>query len=89
MTEDILINCTPQETRVGVMQAGVPQELHVERAANRGLVGNIYVGKVARVLTGMQVPRREMPQFRQFLASLGYPWVDETRNPAYRLFLGS
>src|SRR5882672_6936697 len=54
MTEDILINCTPQETRVGVMQAGVPQELHIERAANRGLVGNIYVGKVARVLPGMQ-----------------------------------
>jgi len=54
MTEDILINCTPQETRVAVMQAGVPQELHVERAASRGLVGNIYVGKVARVLPGMQ-----------------------------------
>ncbi len=54
MTEDILINCTPQETRVGVMQAGVPQELHIERTANRGLVGNIYVGKVARVLPGMQ-----------------------------------
>jgi ribonuclease G len=54
MNEDILINCTPQETRVGVMQAGVPQELHIERAANRGLVGNIYVGKVARVLPGMQ-----------------------------------
>jgi len=54
VTEDILINCTPQETRVGVMQAGVPQELHIERAANRGLVGNIYVGRVARVLPGMQ-----------------------------------
>ena len=52
--EDILINCTPQETRVAVMQSGVPQELHVERAASRGLVGNIYVGKVARVLPGMQ-----------------------------------
>src|SRR5229473_6135101 len=54
MTEDILINCTPQETRVAVMQAGVPQELHIERAASRGLVGNIYLGKVARVLPGMQ-----------------------------------
>src|SRR6476619_4469823 len=54
MNEDILINCTPQETRVGVMQAGVPQELHIEREANRGLVGNIYVGRVARVLPGMQ-----------------------------------
>src|SRR5215831_15351755 len=54
MAEDILINCTPQETRVAVMQSGVPQELHVERAASRGLVGNIYAGKVARVLPGMQ-----------------------------------
>jgi len=54
MAEDILINVTPQETRVAVMQAGVPQELHIERAASRGLVGNIYAGKVARVLPGMQ-----------------------------------
>jgi len=54
MAEDILINCTPQETRVAVMQSGVPQELHIERAASRGLVGNICVGKVARVLPGMQ-----------------------------------
>lgn len=52
--EDILINITPQETRVAVLVAGVVQELHVERAAMRGLVGNIYLGKVARVLPGMQ-----------------------------------
>jgi len=54
MNEDILINVTPQETRVAVMHSGVAQELHIERAANRGLVGNIYMGKVARVLPGMQ-----------------------------------
>jgi ribonuclease G len=54
VSEDILVNCTPQETRVAVMQSGVVQELHVERAHNRGIVGNIYVGKVARVLPGMQ-----------------------------------
>jgi ribonuclease G len=52
--EDILINITPQETRVAVLNAGVVQELHVERTAARGLVGNIYLGKVARVLPGMQ-----------------------------------
>jgi ribonuclease G len=52
--EDILINCTPQETRVAVMQSGVVQELHVERALARGIVGNIYAGKIARVLPGMQ-----------------------------------
>ncbi len=40
-----------------------------------------------RVLVGMQVPSREMKQFRQFLKNLGYPYADETRNPAYRLFL--
>jgi ribonuclease G len=54
MSEDILINVTPQETRVAVMAAGVVQELHIERAANRGLVGNVYMGRVARVLPGMQ-----------------------------------
>jgi len=54
MNEEILINVTPQETRVAVAGSGVVQELLVERAASRGLVGNIYMGKVARVLPGMQ-----------------------------------
>jgi threonine dehydratase len=40
-----------------------------------------------RVLVGIQVPRREMPEFRSFLRKLGYPYADETRNPAYKLFL--
>lgn len=54
MNEEILINVTPQETRVAVMQQGVAQELHVERSGSRGLVGNIYLGEVSRVLPGMQ-----------------------------------
>jgi threonine dehydratase len=41
-----------------------------------------------RVLVGMQVPRHEMREFQGFLPKLGYPCVDESRNPAYRLFLG-
>src|SRR5499426_215490 len=41
-----------------------------------------------RVLVGMQVPRHEMREFQRFLTNLGYPYVDESRNPAYRLFLG-
>jgi threonine dehydratase len=40
-----------------------------------------------RVLVGIQVPRQEMPDFRSFLRKLGYPYADETRNPAYKLFL--
>jgi ribonuclease G len=54
VNEEILINVTPQETRVAVMQQGVAQELHVERASSRGLVGNVYLGQVSRVLPGMQ-----------------------------------
>ncbi|MEW5942452.1 MAG: ribonuclease G [Pseudomonadota bacterium] len=54
MSEEILINVTPQETRVAVIQHGVVQELHIERASARGLVGNIYQGRVCRVLPGMQ-----------------------------------
>jgi threonine dehydratase len=41
-----------------------------------------------RVLVGMQVPARDAREFRKFLHTLGYPFVDETRNPAYRMFLG-
>ena len=52
--QDILINWTPQETRVAVVEHGAVQDLHVERTLERGLVGNIYAGRVARVLPGMQ-----------------------------------
>jgi ribonuclease G len=52
--QDILINWTPQETRVAVVEHGAVQDLHVERTLERGLVGNIYAGKVVRVLPGMQ-----------------------------------
>lgn len=54
MPQDILINWSPQETRVAVVEYGAVQELQVERALERGLVGNIYLGKVVRVLPGMQ-----------------------------------
>jgi ribonuclease G len=52
--QDILINWAPQETRVAIVENGAVQELHIERALERGLVGNIYLGKVSRVLPGMQ-----------------------------------
>ncbi len=54
MSEEILINVTPQETRVAVVENGVLQEVHIERARNRGIVGNIYKGRAARILPGMQ-----------------------------------
>lgn len=54
MTEDILINVTPFETRVAVVEQGSVQELHIERSIQRGHVGNLCLGKVVRVLPGMQ-----------------------------------
>jgi ribonuclease G len=54
MSEEILVNVSPMETRVAVIENGVLQDIHIERAASRGIVGNIYAGKVARVLPGMQ-----------------------------------
>lgn len=54
MSEEILINITPRETRVAMVENGVLQEIFIERASRRGMVGNIYRGKVVRVLPGMQ-----------------------------------
>lgn len=54
MSEEILINVTPPETRVALVENGIPQEIIIERSGKRGLVGNIYKGKICRVLPGMQ-----------------------------------
>ena len=52
--EEILVNITPREVRAALLENGVLQEVHVERAARRGLISNVYKGKVSRVLPGMQ-----------------------------------
>jgi ribonuclease G len=54
MSEEILINVTPRETRVAVVENGVLQEVYIERASKLGLVGNVYKGRISRVLPGMQ-----------------------------------
>src|SRR5690348_17996143 len=54
MNSEILVNVTPQETRVAFIEQGAVQELHIERTSNCGIVGNIYNGRVTRVLPGMQ-----------------------------------
>jgi len=54
VSEEILINVTPQETRVAVVENGVLQEVYIERSRSRGIVGNVYQGKVVRILPGMQ-----------------------------------
>ena len=51
---EILLNVALRETRAAILEGGALQEIHIERASRRGLVGNIYKGKVSRVLPGMQ-----------------------------------
>ena len=54
MSTEIIINVTPRETRAALVENGVVQELFLERASCRGLTGNLYRGRVSRVLPGMQ-----------------------------------
>jgi len=54
MSEEVLINVTPREARVALVENGILQEVIIERTSNRGIVSNIYKGRVCRVLPGMQ-----------------------------------
>ncbi|EED33893.1 hypothetical protein NOR53_1804 [gamma proteobacterium NOR5-3] len=54
MNEEILVNVTPMEARVAVVENGAAQDIYIERQASRGVVGNIYAGRVLRVMPGMQ-----------------------------------
>jgi len=54
LKEEILVNVTPAETRAALLENGVLQEMFIERTARRGLISNIYNGRVTRVLPGMQ-----------------------------------
>ncbi|HEY8555076.1 MAG TPA: ribonuclease G [Burkholderiales bacterium] len=84
MSEEILINVTPQETRVAVIENGVLQEVHIERARNRGIVGNIYKGRVVRILPGMQAAFVEIGLERAaFLHAADIrPWLENGARPA-------
>ena len=54
MSEEILINSTPSESRVALVESGMLQEVWLERAGHTGYIGNIYMGEVSRVLPGLQ-----------------------------------
>ena len=54
MTRDLIVNTTPHETKVALLEDGVVSELFIEREAHRGIAGSIYKGRVTRVLPGMQ-----------------------------------
>ncbi len=64
MNEEILVNVTPQETRVALVENGALAEVSIERSGRRGLVGNIYQGSVVRVLPGMEAAFVDIGQER-------------------------
>ncbi|MGZ3255059.1 MAG: Rne/Rng family ribonuclease, partial [Burkholderiaceae bacterium] len=80
MSEDILINITPQETRVALMVQGAVQELHIERTLSRGIAGNIYLGKVVRVLPGMQSAFIEIGLGRAAFLHVADIWAARTND---------
>ncbi|HZW86621.1 MAG TPA: ribonuclease G [Gallionella sp.] len=86
MTEEILINVTPQETRVAVMQLGVVQDLHIERSSSRGIVSNVYLGKVMRVLPGMQSAFIDIGLERSAFLHVADIWANNhSADPAKRI----
>ena len=81
VAEEFLINFTPQETRVALLQQGVVQELHIERTHGRGIVGNIYLGRVARVLPGMQSAFIDVGLERTAFLHVADIWEERGGNP--------
>ncbi|MDP1520268.1 ribonuclease G [Porticoccus litoralis] len=77
MSSEILINITPMETRVALVENGVLQDVMVERTSSRGIVGNIYKGKVVRVLPGMQAAFVDIG-----LEKAGFIHVDDIHKPS-------
>ncbi|WP_417069395.1 ribonuclease G [Niveibacterium terrae] len=76
MNEAFLINFTPQETRVAQLQNGAVQELHIERERSRGFVGNIYLGRIVRVLPGMQSAFIDIGLERTAFLHVADIWMD-------------
>jgi len=82
VTQELLINVTPRETRVAVVENGALQEVYVERDRHRGRVGNIYQGRVSRVLPGMQAAFIEVGLERTaFLHASDIAHTDEALQP--------
>ena len=80
MAEEFLINFTPEETRVASLQQGVVQELHIERNNCCGVVGNIYLGRVVRVLPGMQSAFVDIGLERSAFLHAGDIWEERVAN---------
>jgi ribonuclease G len=83
VTEQFLINFTPQETRAALLQQGAVQELHIERTNGRGIVGNVYLGRVVRVLPGMQSAFVEIGLERTAFLHVADIWSERINGNGY------
>ena len=82
MRHEILMNFTPLETRIAAIEEGTVQEILIERITRRGLVGNVYLGKVVRVLPGMQSCFVDIGlEHSAILYSKDLPSDDHKKNP--------
>src|SRR5512143_3639871 len=87
MSAELIINSNPFETRVALVENGQVAELYVERSSDRGIAGNIYKGRIVRVLPGMQAAFVDIN-----LDKAAFLYVSDVHRPMYdveRLFLAS
>src|SRR5262252_3403646 len=80
VVKEILIDCSPAQTRVALTENGKPAELFLERARRSGSVGDIYLGRVSRVLPGMQAAFVEIGLEKDaflYVADVRDDWEDE------------
>ena len=88
MSIELLVNTTPLETRVALLEGGVLQELFIERASRRGLVGNLYKGRITRVLPGMQAAFVELGLARSAFLHADDIVIDDARRDALGIASG-
>ena len=77
MTSELIVNVTSHETRVALMENGILTELHIERESDKGIAGNIYKGRIQRVLPGMQAAFVDIG-----LARSAFLYVDDIYTPS-------
>ena len=88
MSIELLVNTTPRETRVALLEGGVLQEIFIERASRRGLVGNLYKGRITRVLPGMQAAFVEVGLARTAFLHADDIVLDDARRDALGIASG-
>ncbi len=88
MSIELLVNTTPLETRVALLEGGVLQEIFIERASRRGLVGNLYKGRITRVLPGMQAAFVEVGLARSAFLHADDIVIDDARRAALGIASG-